>query len=739
MEDSISAPDPDIQIHAGLSRDLGLTAALAIGVGTMIAAGVFSLSGLAVNNVGSAAIASFLLAALAASFTALAYCEFSSVYPESGEGYLYARKTFSPPLAYCVGLALLLGYTSSCAFYIASLSSYFQAFVWQSPIEALSGGLVLIGLILLNIKGTRESRALQIIVTAVTVILLMGVVFGGISAIDPAQIAERFSTDIGQIGSTAGLVFIAFFGVSAIAASAGEVVNPEKTIPRAIFISMALVTVLYTAIVLVIIAANLTAYTELAMGTAATRFLGNTGGLVIIGGAILSMISASNTSIMAGSRVALSMSNLGHLPSGVGAIDPKTRTPIIAVLLVGGTILLFFISLPLEDLAHFAGTVLLLALIMVNAALIVHRRKYPDMPRPFRVPLVPLQPILGIAANIYLLSQILHHTAPVLLAGLTLLVGLGFFFAWKGFQLPEEELPGAGTQIALHRTSQMKVDFRVMVPIANPTTIRPLLELAASIARQRGGELVVLRVVLVPEQLPLQLDSHILERERAVLETAHQISSELGVPMTSMVKVGRNVARAILETARERGCDLVVIGWKGHTSTARRILGEVTDSVIRHAAVDLMLVKMPEKPSFKRLRVLLPTAGGDHARAAEGYAASLVKDTGGSLTVLSVEGATDNNGRAHTNLRQASERINSLGLGIDVEHALVKHGSVPEAIIEQSRSYDALVSGATRDSNSRQVLFGSLPEKVAQEAEHMVIVVKAHDPIKAFVSRVVRE
>ena len=150
-----------------------------------------------------------------------------------------------------------------------------------------------------------------------------------------------------------------------------------------------------------------------------------------------------------------------------------------------------------------------------------------------------------------------------------------------------------------------------------------------------------------------------------------------------------------------------------------------------------MLVKMGSNPSFKRL--LLPTAGGDHAQRAEVYAASLVKETGGSLTVLSIEGTAVADGQAHDNLRQAGDRLSALGLGAEVEKALIKHDSIPQAIIEQSRSFDALVIGATRDSYSKQVLFGSIPEKVAQEAEHSVIVVKAHDPLRAFVGRVVGE
>ena len=99
-------PKPN-EIETELSRDLGLTSALAIGIGTMIAAGIFTLSGLAINNVGSGAIVSFILAAIVATFTALTYCEFVSIYPQTGEGYLYARKTFAAPVAYFVGRVIV--------------------------------------------------------------------------------------------------------------------------------------------------------------------------------------------------------------------------------------------------------------------------------------------------------------------------------------------------------------------------------------------------------------------------------------------------------------------------------------------------------------------------------------------------------------------------------------------------------------------------------------------------------
>jgi amino acid transporter len=734
-----NAPNPAVQIQTELSRDLGLTTALAIGAGTMIAAGIFTLSGLAIRNVGSAAIVSFLLAALVATFTALTYCEFVSIYPESGEGYLYARKTFKAPLAYFVGWALVLGYTSSCAFYISSLSIYFYEFIWETPFRALSGMLILVGLILLNIKGTKESGRFQVLVTIGKVVLLLWFVLGGISSVDTSDIIDQFSADYMLIGSTAGMVFITFFGFSAIAASAGEVKNPIKTIPRAIFISVGIVTVLYTLVVIVVVAAGLTEYTEAAMGVAARQFLGPVGGMVIVAGALFSMISASNASIMAGSRVTLSMSRLGHFPEGFGHINPRSRTPIVSIMLVGGTTLIFTISLSLEDLAHFADTVLLLVLILVNVALIYHRRKYPGIERPFRVPLVPLLPVLGIAANLYLLSQIIHHIAPVVMAVTCLVLGILAFLTWKGTQVEELELPGIPSRIALGRYALSEGRFRVLVPLANPATAAQLIELATAVASEREGQIVALRVTLIPEQLaPFEEDSFV-EREREILELAHSRAQKLGIPVTSLVRVGHDTARAILETAREQNCDLILMGWKGHTSNARKILGEITDAVVTHARRDIMLVKLTNNRTLQKF--LLPTAGGAHARRAEQYIASLTRHFEGSLTVCSVtpantieEKITEVNNR----LKLAETRLTAAN-NLKVNRKIIYHASITEGIIEEAEHYDAVVVGAAGDSMYKQILFGNIPETIAKHVDRPVILVKYYQPVKDLIGRVMEE
>lgn len=735
-----AAPENHHVIETELNRDLGLVAALAIGVGTMIAAGIFTLSGLAVGYVGSAAIAAFLMAAGVATFTALAYCEFSSIYPQSGEGYLYARRTFPALIAYMVGWCLLLGYTASCGFYIAAFSSYFSEFIWHSTqMPMLSGLVVVVALTLLNIKGTKESGGFQIIVTVGKVLLLLWFIGGGLRYVSVEVVVERFSTDFVAIGSTAAMVFITFFGFSAIAASAGEVKNPTKTIPRAIFISMGSVTILYSLVVLVIVAAKLTEYSESAMGSAAQAFLGPVGGTVIIAGALFSMVSASNASIMAGSRVALAMSQLQHLPRGVGKVSERTQTPIVAILLVGIGISTFSLLLPLEDLAHFADCVLLIALTLVNAALIQHRRKFPYLDRPFRVPWVPLVPALGILANLYLLFQI-PHLAPVLLALAALVLGFLGFMSWKGAQVEEEALPGRPSRVALERADTAEVKFRVLVPIANPANVNTLVDLAAAVASRREGHVIAVRIVVVPEQLPPSQEESYIEREREILAVARRRAHEHGVPATSLVRIGHNAARAILETSRERKCDLIVLGWKGHSSTARRILGEVTDQVVTHARTDIMLVKLTGDGLPKRL--LLPTAGGGHARRAETYAADIAAAGSGQIALCSVvpmEAQDELIQSENARLNQARERMTELTGFESIETIIIRNRSVCDGIIAESKHHDGIVVGASAQSFSQKILFGSIPEDIARQSDKPVVVIKHPEKVKALFGRLMSE
>jgi len=462
-----------------LSREIGLLGATAIGVGTMIAGGIFVLSGLAVANVGAAAAVSFGLASIVASFTALTYAEFATIYTVDGGGYAYVAEVFDSEWSYLIGWLMILGYPASAAFYLASFVDWFARFLLPALSMGdalpfwLPGVGVLVLLIGVNLAGAEETGVFQLVVTGLKIALIGLFLYGGLQGFEAAVVATSLSQNITQFGDvalTSGLVFITFFGFEAIATSEGEIKRPERTVPRAIFLSIGLVTVLYVLVVIVVVVAiNDSAFLsflaertglastetatrflsengEVAMARAAQYYLGDVGYYVFIVGALVSMISAANATILAGSRVKLAMARRDHLPNSVRRVDPQSGVPSTAVVVTGGLILVLFLGftvlfgttpgqpdkpgglvLGLESLAHFADFLLLSGLIFVNVALIQSRRREPDRERRFRVPGVPWVPLVAIGSNIALLASL--EAVSVMLGILAVIVGIVFWFA----------------------------------------------------------------------------------------------------------------------------------------------------------------------------------------------------------------------------------------------------------------------------------------------------------------------
>jgi len=266
----------------------------------------------------------------------------------------------------------------------------------------------------------------------------------------------------------------------------------------------------------------------------------------------------------------------------------------------------------------------------------VHRRKYPDIERPFKVPLVPLLPVLGIIANAYLITQLFHHVIPLILAIGSLALGFLGFLVWKGAQPEAAAIPGEPSKLAVetHLPNGAEKKKRILVPVANPSTLPILIKLASNLAIKNDAALVILRVLTVPKLMPLDYKFKEIKKEQHILNLAHQEAQKYDVPVSSVLRIGHNTAKAILETAREKHCNLLLLGWKGYSSSTDKILGRTTDLVVTHAKHDIMLVKLNPKLEIKN--ILFPTAGGDHSRAAEMYAEALAEMFDGNLTLCHV-------------------------------------------------------------------------------------------------------
>ena len=759
------------QLTEELNPEIGLVGALAIGVGTMIAAGIFVLSGLAVTNVGAVAIGSFLLAAVIAGFTAAAYAEFSSIYQESGGGYMFVANTFDSNVTYIMGWTMILGYPASAAFYLASFSEWFFRFVFPAlnvpaAVPFWIPGLAILGLLLLiNLKGTEESTQFQIAVTVLKVLLLVFFLWGGLRTFDSAVVATSVAENIdkvAQIGLTSALVFITFFGFSAITTNAEEIKDPGRTIPRAIYLSMGIVTVIYALVVLVIVlAVNNAEFLEflsrnvqlggldptefvgengeVSMGYAAQYYLGPIGFNVIIVGALFSMLSAANATIMAGSRVKLSMARRNHLPRGFEDIHPSFNTPYKAVLLTGGLIFvyivvfavvfgetagtepLFGLHLGIEGLAQFANFLLLSGLSIVNIALVQSRRKYPDIERGFRVPLVPVVPILAVLANVGLLLNV-GVTALVIGIGVEL-VGVAVWFAWKG-RRPAVERLERETPTAVAEYRAPGDGYQVVVPIANPRNAAQLMRTATTLAAENDGEVLVMSVVTVPEQTPLSRGRERTDEKRDVLNYAMSIAEAEGVPVSGTIRIGHNPASAILNTVIQHDSDAVLVGWKGRRTQRRDVvLGTNVDRVVREADCDVYVEKFGMRPDEEVDSIFLPTSGGPHAALAVGTAAAIARRTGATMHaayVLSPDASAETREQGESLLATAAESVDD----VTVETTLLENDDVVTALVDESANHDLTVIGATREGMFQKFVFGTIPETVAERVGTTVIMTK---------------
>src|SRR6056297_623062 len=334
------------------TRTLGFKIAFAIGLGTMIAAGIFSLSGTAVAAIGSSAVIAFVIAAVIAGITAASYSEFASIYSENGGGYLFSSRTFEhDTLVYAIGAMLFLGYTGTTAFYLATMDEWFFRFVipesWHFLPHGTTGVLAALLLGTLNARGTEESGTFQLLVTGAKVAVLIAFIGGAFAFEGPSAavgtFGAKFSGDAVGILTISALAFITFFGFSAIAASAGEIIKPRKTVPMAIAASIGTVTVLYALVIVAMtnspVSMDIIAEQgETAMGTVAAAFLGDIGVALIVAGAIFSMVSASNASILAASGIGSLMGRQGQAPRPFSRIHRQYGTPFWSVMSATGVI-----------------------------------------------------------------------------------------------------------------------------------------------------------------------------------------------------------------------------------------------------------------------------------------------------------------------------------------------------------------------------------------------------------------
>ncbi|MFP5235390.1 MAG: amino acid permease [Acidobacteriota bacterium] len=428
-----------------LKRALGPINLITLGIGAIIGAGIFVLTGTAAAQfAGPAIVISYIIAGIGCVFAGLCYAEFASMMPIAGSAYTYGYATMGEIVAWIIGWALVLEYAFGAATvavgwsgFVSDLLSFFGvrlpfnpspkfAFhmlghAWQGQIDVFAlSALVIITIIL--VVGVKESAnfnsaAVMIKVSIVLIFIAIAFMFAGghwhLMTSNWHPFIPKNLGSFGQFGWSgimrgAGVVFFAYIGFDAVSTAAQEARNPQKDMPFGILGSLVICTALY--ILVSGLLTGVVSYTKLNVAAPvadATRVIGMGWATVLIDlGAIAGLASVMMVMMLGQSRVLYTMSNDGLLPSWVGKIHPRFRTPYKTSIVVGVFAATLAAVLPITLLGELVSLGTLLAFTIVSLGVWVMRVRHPEMHRPFRTPLVPIVPICGMLVALALMFSL---------------------------------------------------------------------------------------------------------------------------------------------------------------------------------------------------------------------------------------------------------------------------------------------------------------------------------------------
>jgi basic amino acid/polyamine antiporter, APA family len=371
-----------------LERRLGTLDAVTIGLGSMVGAGIFVALGPAAAAAGTGLLAGLALAAVVAYCNATSSARLAARYPQSGGTYVYGRERLGPFWGYTAGWSFVVGKTASCAAMALTVGVY----AWPAHAHAVAVVAVL-ALTLINVVGVQRSALLTRVIVAVVLAVLAAVVVVVLGGGDPDPTRLAFGNDVsvGGVLQAAGLLFFAFAGYARIATLGEEVLEPARTIPRAIRISLALALLIYAAVAVTVLAEL--GSTTLASATApladAVAAAGHPGfAPVVRAGATVAAVGSLLALILGVSRTTLAMARDRYLPHGLAAVHPRFGSPHVAEIAVGVVVAVVAAMVDVRGAIGFSSFAVLLYYAIANAAAMTLRGK--------------LIPVLGFAGCVVL-------------------------------------------------------------------------------------------------------------------------------------------------------------------------------------------------------------------------------------------------------------------------------------------------------------------------------------------------
>lgn len=763
-----------VGVGAELSRELTLFHVTMMGLGMMIGAGVFIGIGNAIGIAGPGGLLlTFALNGLIAMFTAMSYAELSSAIPRAGGAYNFARIGFGRGPAFLGGWMEWFASSVAGSLYAYTLAIYtLRCLVEWGVMGAVSGlpGMGWFGL--LAEPGAARTMAERVVASAVALIFLhvnmrgasetgkigavftlgqtlflivVGIIGVVVALFDPSRLSNFtpfMPNGWGRLLVTMGFTYVAFEGYEVIAQAGDEVIDPKKNLPKAMLLSVLIVTVTYVLVSFAAVVA-VKAGSDGVGDTAPWEWIGAFGpegfgaavgrlipvpwlsNLILTLAVLFAATSALNATIYSATRASFAMGRDRMLPPFFARISPRRRSPWVALLFTGGLVISMALFLPILEVASCASIMFLFLFLLVNLCAIKIRRNMGDeLEYGYRMPLFPLFPVLAILFQLFMAYH-LHEASRLSWIIAPSWVGLGLLI-YLGYSRQRVQ-PSQNEVFVLEETRPMVAEgYRIMVAVANPANARDLLKTTYRLCGAKDASVELTHVVPVPVHVPLaEADKHMRTGREGIIEVMKGLGPEFSIGTN--LRYCRNIARGILMATKEKRTNLLVMGWRGHPHSRRFRLGSTIDPIIERAPCRVVLTKGCNATSYKR--VLVATSGGPNGGLAFEIASILTDEEEGELTLFAV-------GQGHNLAGFVEENRNRLAIPMErVQTREVNARDVVGAILREAREHDLLVIGCTRVPLLRRLRSLPIPERVARNCPKPLVMVNVPGYIQGWLNR----
>jgi len=707
----------------------------------MLGSGIFVLPGLAAAKTGSSVWLAYLLAAVCILPAALSKSELATAMPSSGGTYVYIERAFGPVFGTIAGIGLWLSLLLKSSFALVGFGAYLSILISIDPeLTKYVAVAFLLLILLLNIFGVKKVGKVQIVIVAISLISLILILFFGLPKAS-SDLMFPFLTD-GNMGlaSTVAFVYISYAGVTKVAAIAGEIKNPEKNLPRAMILSLLIMTSIYVLVTFTLVG-NIpldSLKTDLKPIYTIANLLGGTyvGYIAAVVG-VITLISMANSGVLAASRFPFAMAMDKLLPRFMSTIHSKYLTPVVTIIMTCVTMALVIIFLDVEKIAKLASAFMVMMFILVNVSVIILRETAAQWYNPsYNSPLYPFVQIFGIISGIGLL--VFLGLMPFLAILVIFTLGLVIYYFFGKNAIRTGVLRNYGHRPALYlfyskKSRQEKLKRRqnrpqnvnldsnllseagVVVPLlGNENSPEMLVEIGAAINKKK--ELQTVNITEVPNQTFLEVfqleNPKITSLERRISGLAK--SKNIAIDFEAVVT--HDLSNTIQQLSDQTSCDWLVMGWNGRAHNGILVSNPI-GWLLTNIDSDFALFKDNGVRNISK--VLLALRPGRKDKNFIAVADRICQFYNASLTLLHVvsEKMAD---ESMYQMEKTSLELLKKAVSPSVV-SLIRSDNSIEAISKISASYDLLILGTPQKDNWKSVLFGTGKDKYTEKSACSVL------------------